>query len=646
MVDYVGNKKANTFHGTDEHDTAAGAEGNDHLYGEGGDDSMQGDDGNDYLNGGSGNDTLYGGPGSDTFVGGQGNDLIVAESGTASLDGGSGDDKIFTWSSLGFSINSIVNGGGGNDVIDDESQSRGTTVDGGAGLDRYTLYRHETLTQGATIDFTPGQSSVITLPDATNFKNIEYLDFNGGTGNDTVTFRSPRYDSTSSGNMFNGNGGNDTLRVFWKDATTTISTGLSGDRYFVSQMVDGSYVSVIYCDGFSTENFTMESGSADDFLDGGDGTDILRGNGGADRLNGFLGHNTMEGGAGNDTINNSGKHSMLSGGSGNDYITEDPRARASTIDGGSGIDKLAIDKSELSAKLDITIQPGSDDVHQLADGTTFMHVEILDVRSGAGNDKLTLIHPATDEALGGGSHWSAGDGVDTLTVDISDLEANVDLSILGGFSLTRQDNFVTLVYGDNVEVFNITGSQGVNNLNGGARNDRLDGQGGNDGIDGGLGNDKLFGGAGDDIIGDGGGNDTINGGSGNDFLRGNSGIDKLTGGAGKDKFAYSAVSDSNADGFDTITDFDAADDRFSLSFVIDGVDAARTAATFAKIGKALDASHLDARHAALVTVSATGEMFLAMDVNGTAGYQAADDILIRLDHAKHLGQLDADNFGF
>jgi Ca2+-binding RTX toxin-like protein len=174
----------------------------------------------------------------------------------------------------------------------------------------------------------------------------------------------------------------------------------------------------------------------------------------------------------------------------------------------------------------------------------------------------------------------------------------------------------------------------------------LDGQGGNDGIDGGLGNDKLFGGAGDDIIGDGGGNDTINGGGGDDFLRGNSGIDTITGGAGKDKFAYSIVSDSNADGFDTITDFDAADDRFSLSFTISGVDAARTAATFAKIGKALDAGHLDVRHAALVTVSATGDVFLAMDINNVAGYQAADDILIRLDHAKHLGQLDVDNFGF
>ncbi len=93
--------------------------------------------------------------------------------------------------------------------------------------------------------------------------------------------------------------------------------------------------------------------------------------------------------------------------------------------------------------------------------------------------------------------------------------------------------------------------------------------GGNDPFDdlrleGGSGKDMLTGGAGGDKIEGNAGDDTLDGGEGNDEITGGAGADTLTGGAGNNTFIIEAVSDSQlsfnsegeAEGFDTIMDFD------------------------------------------------------------------------------------------
>ncbi|MGL1861375.1 MAG: hypothetical protein OCC46_02500 [Pseudodesulfovibrio sp.] len=92
----------------------------------------------------------------------------------------------------------------------------------------------------------------------------------------------------------------------------------------------------------------------------------------------------------------------------------------------------------------------------------------------------------------------------------------------------------------------MSGGTGDDSMDGGASNDTMEGGSGNDSMDGGTGNDELIGGS---------GNDTMDGGSGTDWLDGGVGNDVLTGGAGRDVFVF-----TEADGSDTITDFNPAED--------------------------------------------------------------------------------------
>lgn len=162
-----------------------------------------------------------------------------------------------------------------------------------------------------------------------------------------------------------------------------------------------------------------------------------------------------------------------------------------------------------------------------------------------------------------------------------------------------------IVHGNGGDDF-ILGNEGNDRLFGGSGNDTIDGGDGNDFIDGGLpggggstvvvpgdalyggaGNDTILGGTGRDRIyggsdadllkgGDGSdrmfgesGRDTLEGGAGNDTLFGGQGGDRLTGGDGRDFFSYESVQDSlNLRGlFDTITDFQAGQDKLDLSMI-------------------------------------------------------------------------------
>ncbi len=152
-------------------------------------------------------------------------------------------------------------------------------------------------------------------------------------------------------------------------------------------------------------------------------------------------------------------------------------------------------------------------------------------------------------------------------------------------------------------------------------------------------------------IGGGPGNDILVAGAGNDYLDGALGQDVLTGGAGYDIFGFEfgAVSSTGVN-FDHVTDFTAVD-RFELESAVTGIDPtvlrmSLSLATFdTQLTAAVGATQLHASHAVLVeptTGDLHGHTFLVVDLNGVAGYQSGQDLVV--DVSGMTGTLTTANF--
>ena len=111
------------------------------------------------------------------------------------------------------------------------------------------------------------------------------------------------------------------------------------------------------------------------------------------------------------------------------------------------------------------------------------------------------------------------------------------------------------------------------------------------------------------------------------------------------------MSDSTSTRFDKVTNFDASADTFKLTGM--SVNAVDTAITSGHLSGAhfdsdlsadVNGTDLAAHHAVLFTADSgnlSGHTFLVVDVNGVAGYQAGQDIVIDLTGATHLNSLSA-----
>ena len=131
--------------------------------------------------------------------------------------------------------------------------------------------------------------------------------------------------------------------------------------------------------------------------------------------------------------------------------------------------------------------------------------------------------------------------------------------------------------------------------------------------------------------------DVLIGGKGDDYLTGYGGGDRLTGGPGHDHFEYTFAADSTSTRYDTIVgmNFAGVDDIFpGAGVVVTGIDhkvghgTLSTASFDHDLHAKLRATHLHANHAVLFTPDAgslAGHIFLVIDANGTAGYQAGAD---------------------
>ncbi len=313
----------------------------------------------------------------------------------------------------------------------------------------------------------------------------------------------------------------------------------------------------------------------------------------------------------------SGASYVIFGSMPNEAVTRTGTAIANTIHGGKFDDTL----SGLGGD-DILFGHGGNDILDGGTGNDTMS-------GGGGND--TFVGGAGNDAMNGGS----GHNVIDYSADTQGVSADLALGTATGAGV-GSDILVHIA-----DVF------------GGAGNDSLSGD---------KKDNLLVGGAGKDVLRGQRGDDTLSGGAGRDTLIGGLGADLLNGGTSRDHFKYgdasasggSIAAQSTGSSFDTITGFSQHDtDQFVLWFAVTGIDATvagghmSKATADADLSTAITAGALDVHHALLFTPTTgdqQGDTFLIVDANGVAGYQAGQDLVIRLDAPVALAHLTTADF--
>jgi len=548
---------------------------------------------NDHLTGNGADNILDGGAGTDALVGAAGNDVLIGGAGNDTLNGG-----------LGLDTASYANATGGVNVS--LAITAAQAVGGGAGTD--TLTSIENLTGSAFGDHLTGNSVANVL--------------NGGAGDDVL----------------NGGAGRDTASYADASSGVTVSLAVAG-----AQNVGG---------GQGTDTLTaienLAGSDYGDVLTGNSGNNILTGGNGNDTLEGGAGNDTLDGGAGNDTASYTHATSGVTVLLDNGYYPLGPQ---DTI--GAGIDNLIGIENVTGSAFSDTLEgdAGNNTIKGGAGDDTLNVTEGTDVLNGGdGNDTASFYAMegvTANLTVSGPQNWQNGSVVTFISIE------NITGSILAD-TLTGDANANTLDGQSGDDALN--GGGGNDTLFGGEGNDSLVGGDGNDSLDGYSGIDTVSGGNGDDNLRGGSGNDVVNGGAGNDTIIGDGmsvgqGADLLTGGTGADTFVYFFAADSTSTHYDTITDFNANEDKLQLPAAVTGINTAVTSgalssATFDANLKSAMSGHLSTHHAILFTPNSgtlSGQTFLIVDLNGVAGYQSGQDLVVRL--TGQTGTLAMGGFG-
>jgi Ca2+-binding RTX toxin-like protein len=558
----LGGATANTLRGAGGNDTLLGLGGNDALYGDAGDDSLAGGAGNDLLEGGDGNDVLLGGAGEDVFSGGLGNNTLTG-------GGGLQDTADYDWQQLAIEADlaaGVVRGTGFSDILTGvnsiEAGAGNDTLSGGSASEELSgADGDDLISGGAGDDKLQGDQGNDTLSGDAGDDELEGGDgddlLDGGEGDDTLSggaglntlaggagFDTIDYSDTLSAivvdlsaNSVQGEGitdqlsgfeavllgrGNDTViggGVSYRDAEAGVSIDLSRQ----DAQSAGSY-------GFDTLlNVLALQGSGLD--------DVLLGNDGDNRIDGFLGADQMEGGAGNDYyfVDNVSDQVIETDPAPDAVpvrrVAQEPDPDATP---GSNIDTV---ESTVSYALSTGIE---NLVLALASGARAGIGNTLDnaitgnefnntltgfegndtLTGGAGND--TLVGGAGVDSMVGGA------GNDTYVVD-SATEALIGNALLVervGEGADTVQTAVSLRLAANFEHLVLTGSGAI----------------------AGVGNALA---------------NTITGNAGANLLRGLAGNDTLQGGAGADRFQFE-TNLNEATNVDTLRDFASGTDRIVL----------------------------------------------------------------------------------
>jgi Ca2+-binding RTX toxin-like protein len=417
---------------------------------------------------------------------------------------------------------------------------------------------------------------------------------------------------------------------------------------------------------------------------GGDGNDAITGGAGADTLVGGLGDNVLNGGAGNDSLLGGQDLNVLNGGAGNDKLTS--QSASDTLDGGGGKDTAIILRADAIGDLFFDMIDTGSVTTLIGDGVTVVNVESLHLQGGAGDD-VFITGDGKDVVDGGDGQntISTGGGKDSLT------GSGPNNSLDGGAgsdTISYAGTGGTLLGGKGADVLHYDAPAAPGTLDGGSGKDTafltlsstfvgtisLDVSHPSstaalllNGIASGLtvtgvedfsialhlatgATADVVTGAGDDLIKGGRENDTLEGGAGNDVLRGGGGHDTLIGGAGADDlfgggidtFVYHDVSESTGAGYDTIVHFKEGQDSIDMPFAVQGLDPLLNAGSLSQasfdsdLTSIVGAAQLKVGHAVLLKPSGgdlAGDLFLIVDANGTAGYQAEQDFVIEMNPA-------------
>ncbi len=491
------------------------------------------------ITGGAGANRLNGGAANDTFT------IDASGGGGDAVMGGGGIDTVNVTGADGVSLDlaassvEVFIGGAGNDTANGSAATGPLTIRGNGGDD--------VATGGSAND------------------NID-----GGAGNDSLTGGggSDRLTGGLGADSFSGGEGNDTLYIDADD--TSVDAGAGFDIAYVqgaagvalnlatasverfigasgNDTADGSAASAALSIYGNAGSDSLTGGSVNDLLDGGAGNDTLSGGAGNDRVTGGLGADQLHGGDGNDTIYMDADDTEVTGGAGTDRVVVQGSAGVTLDMAGAAVERF--DGGN-----------GNDAATAGTDGVTLL--------GNGGNDTLTggsgrdvLDGGANDDVLAGGDdhdRLTGGAGADTL-----DGGAGNDILYVDQYD-------EVIAGGDGIDTVIMSGSGPLSIFLASALVERVIGSGGDDVFNGAgafvaL---NLQGGGGNDVLQGGEAADLINGGVGSDTITGGAGSDQLTGGLGADVFVFGSSLFPNStaiSGTDRITDFNAAEDSFSLT---------------------------------------------------------------------------------
>ena len=451
--------------------------------------------------GGSNNDTIDGGAGSDTLIGGAGTDTVVYSnsavgvtvdlrlSGAQVSAGDASGDILSGFENLTGSANNdiligttglnVIDGGAGDDTLDDGGVGANDILIGGAGNDTYVVANAgDAITElaGGGTDTIKTALASLSLASFANVENLTYT----GTGNFTGI-------GSTSANTLTGGVGDDTLDDGGIGGSDILIGGAGNDTYIVAN--SGDTITELANGGTDTIKTALASLSLANFANVENLTYTGAGN---FTGTGSTSANTITGGVGDDTLDDGGigGSDILIGGAGNDtYIVANAGDTITELAGG-GTDTIKTVLASLSlanvANVENLTYTGTGNF--VGTGSTSANT----ITGGAGNDTLD------DGGIGGSDVLIGGAGNDTYIIAN---QGDVVTELANGGTDTVQTSLSTLSIASYANVENLTytgsgnfsgtGSSSDNTLTGGVGNDTLNGGGGNDVLDGGAGIDTA-----------------------------------------------------------------------------------------------------------------------------------------------------------
>ncbi|MEN3272149.1 MAG: hypothetical protein V7636_910, partial [Actinomycetota bacterium] len=298
-----------------------------------------------------------------------------------------------------------------------------------------------------------------------------------------------------------------------------------------------------------------EAGSdGPDSIGGGIGNDTIYGGGGGDTLVGEAGNDIVNAGSGADAVQGGEGIDTISGGAGGDTLSGGPEAEGpntgDTINGDAGPDVINGDagNDHLFGGTEndtITGGNGNDDLHGQAGDDTLTAGKGNDIADGGpGADKI--FGELGSDTLNGGpdNDLIVGGDDNTASTSIGDaISGGSGNDLIFGDEATAKPDGTFVESGSFVGNDTINGDagddvvwaqDGADTVNGGDGADELHGENGPDVMNGDAGTDTMFGDSGIDVMHGGADADLMRGGTQNDQMFGDTGDDTMFGDSGAD----------------------------------------------------------------------------------------------------------------